>query len=130
MSENIKCAVIGAGLMGSGYVEIISKLRDTKLVGIADPKIEVRNEVKKNYGVNIYSTFEELLKKEELDAVVISCPDEYHAAAAVMALEQNIHVHLEKPVASTIVDCNRILTASIKSKAKINIGACPRTQIK
>jgi predicted dehydrogenase len=122
MVEKFKCAVIGAGTMGSSYIEIISRLRDTELVAVVEPDKKTRNKINNNYCTHIYNISEELFDQEDLDIVVISCPDEYHADAAVMALEKNIHVHLEKPVASSLNDCNKILKAAINSKAKINIG--------
>ena len=122
MNNKIKAGVIGIGVMGSSYAKMIKTLRDVELVGIMDVNEDQTIKIAAELGVKSYTDAEKFFDSEKPEVVVISCPDEFHAEYTLMALERNINVHLEKPVADTLENCRKILDASKKSKAKINIG--------
>jgi len=123
----MKAGVIGVGTMGYGYAKILKKLRGIELVGLVDNNDKTLESVSKDFKVNAYNNAEEFFIKEKPDFIVISCPDEYHAKYALMALERDINIHLEKPVADTLESCYEILGVSKKSKSKLNIGYILRT---
>jgi predicted dehydrogenase len=122
VNKKIKAGVIGIGVMGSSYSRMIKALRDVELVGIMDVNEGQTDKIASELGVKSYTDAEKFFNLEKPEVVVISCPDEFHAEYTKMALERNINVHLEKPVADTLENCKDILDASKKSKAKINIG--------
>lgn len=122
MNKKLKAGVIGIGVMGVSYARMIKSLRDVELVGIVDINENQTTKIAAELGVKSYVDAKEFFDLEKPDVIVISCPDEFHAEYAVMALERDIHVHLEKPVADTLENCTKILDASRKSKARINIG--------
>jgi len=122
VNDKIKAGVIGIGAMGSAYANMIKTLRDVELVGIMDVNEEQTTKIAAELGVKSYTDVEKFFNSEKPEVVVISCPDEFHAEYTTMALERNINVHLEKPVADTLENCIKILNASKKSKAKVNIG--------
>ncbi len=122
MNIKIKAGVIGIGVMGSSYAKMIKTLRDVELVGIMDVKENQLTDLAKELNVDCFTDAGKFFDTAKPEVVVISCPDEFHAKYVLMALERNINVHLEKPVADTIENCRIILDASKKSKAKVNIG--------
>jgi UDP-N-acetylglucosamine 3-dehydrogenase len=122
MSNKMKAGVIGTGVMGSSYAKMISTLRDVELVGIMDVNEDQTVKIAAELGVRSYTDAKKFFDSEKPEVIVISCPDEFHAEYTLMALERDINVHLEKPVADTLENCRKILDASKKSKAKINIG--------
>jgi predicted dehydrogenase len=122
MNNKIKAGVIGIGVMGSSYAKMIKTLRDVELVGIMDVDENQTSKIAAELGVKSYTDAKNFFDSEKPEVVVISCPDEFHAVYTLMALERNINVHLEKPVADTLENCRKILDASKKSKAKVNIG--------
>lgn len=66
--------------------------------------------------------YREIIANPEVDAVFVCTPDYLHAEHAVAALEADKHVFLEKPIATTIDDCDRIIAAAKKSKGKLFVG--------
>lgn len=58
-----------------------------------------------------YTNIEEFLNDPELDAVIVATPDHAHAECAVAVLKAKKHLYLEKPMAQTIEDCDRIISA-------------------
>jgi predicted dehydrogenase len=122
MSSKIKAGVIGIGVMGSTYARMIKTLRDVELVGLVDINPGHTDKIAAELNVKAFRDTETFFNEEKPEVVVISCPDEFHAEYTIAALERNINVHLEKPVADTLKNCSIILDASKKSNAKVNIG--------
>ena len=122
MNDKIKAGVIGMEDMGSLYSRMIKTLRDVELVGIMDIKEDQTAKLAKELSTKSYTDIEKFLDLEKPEVLVISCPHEFHAKYTIMALERNINVHLEKPVADSLENCQKILEASKRSKSKVNIG--------
>jgi myo-inositol 2-dehydrogenase / D-chiro-inositol 1-dehydrogenase len=70
----------------------------------------------------VYSAWEELLAREELDAVWVSTPPLHHRAPAVAAMEQGLPVYLEKPIARTLDDARAIVEVSERTGKVCAIG--------
>jgi predicted dehydrogenase len=63
----------------------------------------------------VYTSYREMLRKSRLDAVDICLPHDLHAPAAVAALESGKHVIVEKPIATSLRDADRMISASRKA---------------
>ena len=99
--NDLRAGVIGLGAMGSQYSRILKTMRGINLVGIVEVDEKKLHDFSTELNVKPYKKADEFFDNEKPDFVVISCPDEYHAENTILALERNIHVHLEKPVADT-----------------------------
>jgi len=75
-------------------------------------------------GEDLYFTtdYRRVVSDSNIDAVFVCTPDHLHAEHAVAALEAGKHVFLEKPMAITIEECDRILSAAAKSAGKLYVG--------
>ena len=73
-------------------------------------------------GLVMTTDYREIMANPKVDAVFVCTPDHLHAEHAVAALEAGKHVFLEKPMAITIEDCDRILAAAEKSAGKLYVG--------
>jgi predicted dehydrogenase len=69
-----------------------------------------------------YTSDIEMFKAEKLDAVVITSPDFYHVENAVNALNADVDVLLDKPLATTVEGCRKILDAAAKSSKSLMMG--------
>lgn len=69
-----------------------------------------------------YATYTEMIHSGDMDAVVIATPDHWHAPMAIEALNNNIHVYVEKPMTHTIEETYKLREAAKKSKATLQIG--------
>ena len=77
-------------------------------------------------GINLYTSVDEMLAKEDLDAVDICLPSYMHADMAIKCLEKGLHVMSEKPMALSTADCDRMMSAAKKADRKLMIGLCLR----
>ncbi len=77
-------------------------------------------------GINLYTSFLEMVKCEKLDAVDICLPTFLHREYAVLALSMGLHVLTEKPMALTSSDCALMLDAARQSGKQLMVGQCLR----
>jgi len=59
---------------------------------------------------------------KELDGVYVATPNPFHAEHAITALERGKHVMVEKPMALTLEDCDRMIAAAEKSRVKLMVA--------
>lgn len=123
--KKLKFGVIGAGSRGVAcFGEIIKKNPEAELVALCDPNSVRMEEAAKILGIPLkfYSNVTDMIKKEQLDAVVITSPDHYHEDNAVEALSCGVNVLIDKPLATTVTGCRNIIDAAEKAGKIIMIG--------
>ena len=69
-----------------------------------------------------FSTYREMIKSGDVDAVIIATPDHWHAPMAIEALENGVHAYVEKPMTHTIEETYRLREAARNSKALLMVG--------
>ena len=122
MSKIARIGIVGSGIFGQMHLKAFSQLQKegkTQLVSIADLVEEKRKKAADEYGVTPYEDFREMIGKEKLDAITVVTPDEFHTEIITTALEMGCHVLSEKPLATTMDDCRKIVTISEKHPDKI-----------
>ena len=75
----------------------------------------------------LYSDFRKLLENKAIDAVIIGTPDHWHCLPAVMACQAGKDVYVEKPMASTIEECNLMVAAARKHNRIMQVGQWQRS---
>ena len=121
---------IGFGLIGSGYMgrthgEAVRALFETAALraacgGKRAPELAGR------FGIACEPTVEALVRRPDIDAVVITSPHSLHAAQAMLALEAGKHVLVETPMATTVADCDRMIEAAGRRRLVIGVGFVTR----
>jgi len=122
----LKIAIIGAGSRGIDcFAKALCKRDDCRITALCDPN-HVRMEkmlTKLPYqDINMYCSQEEMIAAEKLDACIISSPDYCHADNAVFAIQNGLDVLIDKPLATTVSDCKKILKAAEKFNKVVMIG--------
>jgi predicted dehydrogenase len=114
VKEKIRFAVVGQGHIGKRHAEMVLRNPLTELAAVCD--IRTEEECKISYkDVPFYSSIDELLEKEtDLDVINICTPNGLHAEMAIKALENGLHVVVEKPMALTKNDAERIVFKSLE----------------
>ncbi|MFI5219564.1 MAG: Gfo/Idh/MocA family protein [Bacteroidia bacterium] len=112
--KKIKFAIIGCGHIGKRHAEMILRNPESELIAICDPA-EKKNLNIGNYNVPFFNSADELLNSDlEYDVVCICSPNGSHAEQAIKALEKRKHVLIEKPMALTKADCERIIFKALQ----------------
>jgi predicted dehydrogenase len=99
VSSRIRIGVISAGAIGAVHMEAFNKLEDTTVTAVSDTYLPLAEKRAKEFGIsNVFSSPEELIHHNEVDAVVIGVPNKFHAPLAIEALRAGKHVLVEKPM--------------------------------
>ncbi len=120
----LRIGVVGLGM----YVEIAHMptyfqsrySKDIDVVALCDVSEERLKEWQDRYDVKAgYADYRQMLTREDLDAVVVVTPDHLHTEITCAALEAGCDVLVEKPLATDIVECHRVITTAKKHKRRV-----------
>jgi predicted dehydrogenase len=120
MNQNLKIAIIGAGVFGSYYAEKCFLNPNADLVGLFDQNFQKAEFLAKKYNARAYSSLDEMLS--DVNAVIISTPAISHGNLAIKCLKLNKHCLIEKPIASSLAQAKEILSMSDRKPIIIQIG--------
>jgi len=118
----MKVAVIGLAGVGKAHVDRWAAIPDVELVSVCDIVPQIAAEFASKYGMKTYTSTEEMLDKENLTAISICTPPKIHLALTQMAAERGVHVLCEKPMASTVVDCQGMIDVCKANEVVLQIG--------
>ncbi len=122
--RKIRIGLIGAGWIGCHHAANVKKSRHGEIVAVADPKKEKAVAALNGQAgkAQLYSDYEDLLRDENVEAVVIASPNALHAEHAIAAAEARKHLYLEKPMAIKLEDCRCIVKAVRESGVICEMG--------
>jgi len=123
----IKVGVIGLGRMGMLHLMNSSKIDGVKVVAVADSSKKALAKAKL-LGVNeLFEDYNKMFNSPlEMEAVIISLPNYLHLESIKLALENDLNVFVEKPLARSVEECREIVRLVKKSGRKLMIGHCFR----
>lgn len=107
--NKIRAAVVGAGIYGKHHMNAYRHNPDTVLVAICETDEERCDDLAMSYGVIGYTRLETLLEEEAIDVVSVATPDPYHTESILTALRHGKHVLAEKPLATSVRECELIV---------------------
>ncbi len=93
----MRVGIVGCGGIAVIHAKCLKKLSKHELVAYADNKPERAEAFAKEYGGNAYTSLEEMIEKERLDAIHICTPHYLHTPMAIYGLKSGMHVFMEKP---------------------------------
>lgn len=117
--KKIRFAVVGCGHIGKRHAEMITRDEKAELVALCDirPKEELGVEA---YPVPFAKNLEELLKiASDVDVINICVPNGLHAEMVIKAIEAGHHVVIEKPMALTLADAERVIYTSLRYRKQV-----------
>lgn len=127
MSTPVRIIVVGAGDRGSLYARYaVGQPERVQVVGIAEPIEARRKQLASDLGVpeeNQFTDWREVVARERFaDAAIVATLDDQHAEPAVALAEQGYHLLLEKPMAPTEAECERIVGAVKRAGVLLAVG--------
>ncbi|GKU78241.1 Gfo/Idh/MocA family protein [Paenibacillus sp. L3-i20] len=122
--NKVKIGVIGAGNIGGVHIEQFSKLSDQcEIIAVTDANQLLAKEKAAQYSIpNVTSTPEQLIQRDDIDAVIIGVPNQFHAPLAIAAIEAGKHVLLEKPMGISGEAARGIVKASESSDRVVMVA--------
>jgi predicted dehydrogenase len=126
-TEKLKTAVVGVGSLGRHHARNHAALANegkTVFIGVCDTNETTAKQVARENSCDFYTDWRELLGK--VDAVSIVTPTETHCEIACAFLEKGVNVLVEKPIARTLAEADKIIATAEKSGAKLMVGHLER----
>ena len=117
----MRVGVIGMGVMGENHLRVYKKL-GVEVVGICDIKYDEEKGIENKYCFNDYKK----LIKLKPDIISITVPTKLHRKIVISCINAGINVLIEKPMASTVKDCDRIIKFAKKKNVKVMVGHIER----
>jgi predicted dehydrogenase len=121
-SDIVRLAQIGLGAWSGATAGAIKRSKKVQLVTCFDVIPEKRKVFSEKYGCEQEKNYEEVLQRDDIDGVLVTSPNMFHAEQAVLAAEHGKHVFLEKPIANTIADGKKIIKACEKAGVVLMVG--------
>ncbi len=105
--NNLKVGVFGTGAMGRNHVRLLSSLPGAELVGVYDPRPAAAEAAAREHGARVFPRLEDLAG--EIEAAVVAAPTVAHAEMGCALLARRLHVLIEKPLAASLEEADRLL---------------------
>ena len=119
----IQVGIIGCGKIGQvRHLPEYAAREDVRIAALYDVNLERAQALAAQYGAKAYATCEELLADPAIDAVSVCSANASHAEIAIAALEHGKHVLCEKPMATTLADCEAMAETARRSGKRLMIG--------
>jgi predicted dehydrogenase len=118
--KEVRCALVGVGVMGREHAEILATSPLADLVACVD--VDPRAAERTPPGIPFLTSLDEALETPGLEALFIATPQPFHEEAVRKALERGLHVFCEKPIAHTLESADRIVALEAAHPGRLVIG--------
>jgi UDP-N-acetyl-2-amino-2-deoxyglucuronate dehydrogenase len=123
----IHVGIIGTGAISSSHIAAYQRMFPRcKIIGLCDIYIEKARQKAAEYDLNdvlITDDAGQLLESDKLDLVSVCTPPYTHAELTVQALQSGKHVLVEKPMASSLAECDQMIAAAEENKKLLSVIA-------
>ncbi len=115
----LKTAIIGAGKVGHTHALALLELEQSELTAVCSRTPEKAKAFAERYGIQAFTDVSEMVSKCGIDMVTNCTPHPVHAATSIDAMQAGAHVIVEKPLASSLADCDAMLKVSEQTGKKL-----------
>ena len=120
----LKAGVVGCGHLGKIHIKLMNQSESFDLLGVYDNDISISKKAASEFGCKSYSSFEEMI--EDVNVLDIVTPTPSHYSYALKAVENGVHVFIEKPVCSNTEESFKLIEKSKLNNVKIQVGHVER----
>lgn len=123
--SSIKVAVIGFGIMGMRNAQTIKQINGVELVAVCDLYKGRLERAKELFGSSLIITqsYEDLLERKDIDAVIVSTSDQWHDVISIAAMKKGKAVYCEKPVVHQLDQGAKVIKVQQETGAVLQVGS-------
>ena len=126
--NSVKLGMSGLGSFALVIANAVKKSKNAELTTCFDIIPENRKRYSEQFGCDQEESYEALVRRDDIDGVLLVLPNNLHAEQAVLAAEHGKHVYVIKPIANTIADGKRMIEACEKAGVILMVGHPRRRQ--
>jgi predicted dehydrogenase len=120
--EMVGLAIVGIGSWSGVIADAVARSKKAKLVTCFTRTPEKRAAYSKKYGCDQEKSYEDVLKRKDVDGVLLTVPNVVHAELALLAAQHGKHVFVDKPIANTMADGRKMVEACEKAGVVLIVG--------
>ncbi|MCC6589875.1 MAG: Gfo/Idh/MocA family oxidoreductase [Bryobacterales bacterium] len=131
MPTSVNIGLVGAGLFGESHLQAYRAVRQANVAAVYDVDMDRARQRAKDFNIpRVCSSLDEICSLPEVDAIDVVTPEDDHVQPVLKALANGKHVFLEKPLATSIADCQTIIKAAKASGRTFMVGHLLRFETK
>lgn len=123
-AKALRVAVIGVGHLGEHHARLLAAMEHVDLVGVVDTKPGRAEEIAARYGTRAFRDAADV--RSLVDAVTVAVPTESHVDLALPFIEQGSAVLVEKPLAASLIEADRLIDAAARRGSVLAAGHTER----
>ena len=120
--DKVRVAQIGIGSWSGVIANAVQRSEKLEMATCYTRTPEKRAAFSKQYGCDQEQSFEDVLKRKDVDGVLLTTPNVVHAEHALLAAQAGKHVYVEKPIANTMADGRKMVAACREAGVTLLIG--------
>ena len=124
MRARLPVGVIGVGALGQHHARHLARMEEVHLIGVCDLDARRSQKIAAELGTAAFTEVDDLLARVE--AVTVAVPTPAHAEVGLRALEMSVPVLMEKPLAATLAEADRLIMAAQRRRAQLQVGHIER----
>ncbi|ASY60400.1 putative oxidoreductase protein (plasmid) [Sinorhizobium sp. CCBAU 05631] len=111
MTQRVKLAVLGAGLIGKRHIQHVLAEPLAQLIAVVDPT-PVGETIAKEAGVKWFTSFADMIAADRPDGIIVATPNQAHVQNGLEAVEAGVPALIEKPIADDIISGEKLIAAA------------------
>jgi predicted dehydrogenase len=112
--KTVKVALVGYGYWGPNLARVLNEIDGINFHSVIDSSREKRESAKHRFSVLTFESVKSLISSEEVDALVVATPASSHDDITLEALQNNLHVLVEKPMATNVNNAKLMIAEAEK----------------
>lgn len=127
MDRKLRLGIIGSGDFARIHLDGISKVQNAEVVALCDVDLEKAKGYAEKYRIkDLYTDYNELLARDDIDAVTLPLPDQVHKEITIAALRAGKHVLCEKPMSLNLDECKEMIKVAKETGKQLMVGQVGR----
>ncbi len=124
MADPLRVGIIGGGaIVQVAHLPVLKKVKAVEVLAICDTDMPKARALASRFGIkDAFDDIEDMLRYEELDALVVCTPNHLHESHILAALTAGLHVLVEKPLSTTAASAQKIMRAAEKRDRVVMVG--------
>lgn len=119
----IRIGLIGAGMIGKMRARALAQMSgEARLVAVADPRTEEAEKIAAGGDIRVLADGRQLASDDGVDAVILCTPPAQHLALGMPCIQGGKHLLVEKPLASTVEECEQLVAAADRAGVRLATG--------
>jgi len=119
--EKLKTGIVGCGKVTDLHAKALKDLKCSAFMAVCSRSRAKAEQYAAKYGVKGYDDVTQMVESESLDAVIVCTPHPFHSEPVIKAIEAGANVLVEKPLASSLEDCDAMIAAAEKAAVKLGV---------